>query len=433
MRITSHYHNIRHSLSKLSRKRRLTLAIALLLAVSGTAWATESWVGNLNLGQPPGDPSATQVSVPGGVTTGNGCTGIGEGGGCWATFNGNLASSGDIRALSSQVYDLQVQIAKDISWLGYYTARAVRDNGTARSINKLQDAEQVPANMPCGANGCTAQANVASDTAGASGVFGNQNPISGVPMVAKQVKQGLLAKRSISFLYSSYATHNQYFCSSSEITAGLCASTATVSNDPNGDIEGTTLLSSNGVQKPTHPTLDADAREAFIQNITNQLPVPALPKQAYNSPQGQLAVGAKLQYQAEQSLAQTALDQIAALHEPVKDLGKVVNKTVQGLGMPNVPDNISLLQYMAYMEKAQYGNPKFYANLATQTSAVSLLREVVLMQTQQLQYQYLSMRMRMAQDTMLASEYASQAQAHYANIAEHYDDGANYGTNTGKP
>ena len=426
MRLVQKYQQTRQSLSRLSRKRRITLAVALLLTLSGTAWATESWVGNLNMGQPPGDPSATQVSVPGGVTTAHGCVPIDEGGGCWATYNGNLASSGDIRALSTQVYDLQVQMAKDISWLGYYTARAVRDNGTARTINKLQNAEQVPANMPCGADSCTAQANVASDTAGAGGVFGVNNPISGKPMVAKQVKQGLLAQRSITFLYSSYATHNQYFCSKSEVTAGLCASNATISADPNGDIEGTTLLASHGTQAPVNPTLDADAREAFIQNITNQLPVPALPKQAYDSPQGQLAVGAKLQYQAEQSLAQTALDQIAAWHEPVQNLGTVLNKTIQGLGMPSVPANISLLQYMAYMEKAQYGNPKFYANLATQTSSVSLLREVVLMQSQQLQYQYLAMRMRMAQDAMLASEYATQAQAHYANIAQHYDNATSY-------
>ncbi len=427
MRIKNLYKKTRSTITQMPKKRRAALGVALLIAVSTSAWATESWVGHMSyMGNPPGDPSGTQVSVPSGVSSSHGCEPIDYGGGCWTIYNGNLASSGDIKALSNQVYDLQVQMAKDISWLGYYTARAVRDSDTANNINTLQNDQQVPANMPCGADDCTAEANVASDTAGASGVFGTQNPISGIPMVAKQVKQGLLAQHTSTFLYSSYASHNQLFCSQSEIKAGICSSSASVSNDPNGDIEGTSLLSSNGTQNPAHPTLAADAREAFIQNITNQLPVPALPKKAYQSPLGQMAVGAKLQYQAEQSLAQTALDQIAALHEPVQGLGTILNKTVQGLGMPNVSANVSLLQYMSYMEKAQYGNPKFYANLATQTSSVSLLREVVLMQSQQLLYQYLAMRMRMAQDAMMASEYASQAQAQYAKVAQHFDNSTDY-------
>lgn len=434
MRITPKMKSLKTRFAALPKHRRRALWLAMLLAVSGTAWATEAWVGQMSyMGNPPGDPSGTQVTVPGGVTTAHGCEPIDYGGGCWATYNGNLASSGDIRALSNQVYDLQVQLAKDISWLGYYTARAVRDNNKARVVNAIENGEQVPANMPCGANSCTAQSDVATDTAGSAGAFGKDNPISGVPMVAKQVKQGLLAKRSISFMYSSYAVHNQYFCSNSEKAAGLCATNAAISQDPNGDIEGSSLLDSDGIQNPKHPTLDAEARVAFIQNITNQIPVPALPKQAYNSANGQIAVGSKLQYQADQSLAQTALDQINALHEPVKGLGTVVNKTVTGLGMPSVSANISLLQYMAYMQKAQYGNPKFYLNLAKQTSTVSLLREVVLMQAQEMQYQYIAMRMRMAEDAMMASEYATEAQAHYANVAEHYDNSTSFGNGAAAP
>lgn len=423
MRLKNLYKKTRLTITKMPTKRRAALGIALLIAISSSAWAAEPWVGRMKyMGEPPGVPSGTQVSVPSGVSTSHGCVPIDYGGGCWTIYEGTLASSGDIKALSKQVYDLQLQMAKDISWLGYYTARAVRNDGTDRDIYHMENAKQIPANMPCGADDCTAQVNVASDTAGANGVFGDQNPISGVPMVARQVKQGLLAKYTTTFLFSSYATHNHLFCSKSEITAGLCSSHATVSKDPNGDIEGTSLLSSNGIQKPAHPTLDADAREAFIQNLTNQLPVPILQKAAYKSPDGRLAIGAKLQYQAEQSLAQTALDQLAALHNPVKGLGTVLNKTVKGLGMQNVSSNISLLQYMSYMEKAQYGNPRFYTNLESQTSQVSLLREVVLMQSQQLLYQYLAMRMRMSQDAMMASEYATQAQAHYAKVAQHFDD-----------
>lgn len=410
------------------KKRHILLAA--LAATLGIAWAsTPSWVGKMSyMGEPPGiSPAAQQVNVPSGVTTAHGCQPIDYGGGCWTTYNGNLASSGDIRALSQQVFGLQQQMAQDVSWLGYYTARAIRDNGTGRTIAKLQGATEMPATMPCGADSCTAQSNVATDTVGGAGVFGDQNPISGVPMVDKQVKQGLLAKRSVTFLYSSYAVHNADFCSQSEITAGLCAKGATVSPVPNRDIEGVSLLGGNGMSAPKHPTLDADAREAFIQNITNQIPVPALQKAAYDSPEGQLAVGAKLQYQADQSLAQTALDQIAALHEPVQGLGTVLNKTVQGLGMPQAPANISLLQYLSYMEKAQYGNVKFYQNVAEQTSAVSLLREVVLFQSQEMLYQYISMRMRMAEDAMAASQYATQSQAAYAKVARYYNGTTSYG------
>jgi len=410
-------------------KKRFVLAAAVLAAMGIAFAGTPSWVGQMGyMGQPPGvQPSPQQQNIPSGVTTAHGCVPIDQGGGCWATYNGNLASSADIRALSQQVYDFQQQMAQDISWLGYYTARSIRDNGTGRTIAKLQDATEMPANMPCGADSCTAQANVASDTAGATGAFGNQNPISGVPMVEKQVKQGLLAKRNISFLYSSYAVHAEDFCSQSEIAAGMCGKGAKVSPVPNRDIEGISLLGGNGTQAPKHPTLDAAAREAFIQNITNQIPVPALNKAAYDSPDGQLAVGAKLQYQADQSLAQTALDQIAALHEPVQGLGTILNKTIQGLNMPAAPANISLLQYLSYMEKAQYGNPAFYRNVAEQTSPTSLLREVVLFQSQEMLYQYIAMRMRMAQDAMLASQYSTQAQANYAKIAEHYDNATSYG------
>jgi len=95
--------------------------------------------------------------------------------------------------------------------------------------------------------------------------------------------------------------------------------------------------------------------------------------------------------------------------------------------MPAAPANISLLQYLSYMEKAQYGNPAFYRNVAEQTSPTSLLREVVLFQSQEMLYQYIAMRMRMAQDAMLASQYSTQAQANYAKIAEHYDNATSYG------
>jgi hypothetical protein len=115
------------------------------------------------------------------------------------------------------------------------------------------------------------------------------------------------------------------------------------------------------------------------------------------------------------SLAQTALNQIDALHTPVKGLGTTLNNTITGLGMPSVPANISMLQYLAYMQKAQYGNPKWYIDLSKDGS-VALQRERAIMQAEQLQLQYLAFRQRMDIEAMDASQYAEQSQANYAKI-----------------
>jgi hypothetical protein len=403
------------------KKRKILLTIAIGMALSGSAWATAAWIGNQKyMGQPPGyEPNAQQVNIPSGVSTGHGCTPIGQGGGCWATYNGNLASSADIRALNQQVYDLQLQMAKDISWLGYYTARAVKDGMTAQSETHLMDEEQVPSTMPCGADSCTAQVDMASATAGGSGAFGVKSPVSGVPMVDKQAKEGLLTKKTTNIIASSYAVHNQYFCSSTEKAAGMCE--GSISPTPNQDILGTTLLSSHGINPPAHPQHDAIARTAFVQNITDQIPVPAINPKAYKTPEGQLAVGAKLQYMAQQSLAETALDQIAAMHEPYTGMGTVLNQTIKGLGMPAAPANISMLQYLSYMQKAQFGNVKWYISLA-KDSNTALLREMAIMQAEQLQMQYIAMRQRMAMEAMEASNYATNAQARYASVAEHLNN-----------
>ncbi len=406
---------IREAVKKPLVRKRAAVALSVILTVSCSAWATtETWVGNLgsDLGQPPG---SSQQTMGTGVTGTIQCTPIDYGGGCTNVFTGSFASSGNIQTLDAQVYSLQQQLAKDISWLGYYTARSIRNSATARSLANMQNQQQNPANMPCGANSCTAQANMASDTAGASGAFGKQNPISGVPMAAKQVREGLLAKRATNFVTSSWALHNSLFCSQSEITAGLCSSGSSVSAEPNADIEGTGLLSSNGIQAPVHPNLDAKGRVAFIQNVTNQMPVPTLSPNAYQTDVGRLAAGAKLQYQAQMSLAQTALNQIDALHTPVKGLGTTLNNTITGLGMPSVPANISMLQYLAYMQKAQYGNPKWYIDLSKDGS-VALQRERAIMQAEQLQLQYLAFRQRMDIEAMDASQYAEQSQANYAKI-----------------
>lgn len=405
-------------------KRRVAIGVAVTLAIAGTAWAAApAWIGNQSyMGEPPGyQPNAQQVNVPGGVTTAHGCVPIDEGGGCWATYNGNLASSGDIRALSTQVYNLQVQMAQDISWLGYYMTRAVKDGMTAQTEQQDVNQGQVPENMPCGQDDCTAQVDMASATAGGSGAFGINSPISGVPMVNQQAKEGLLAKKTTNIIASSFAVHNQYFCSQTEITAGMCASNTAVSQMPNADILGTTLLSSNGITASPNPKLVAAARIAYVQNITDQIPVPAINPKAYQTPEGQLAVGAKLQYMAQQSLAQTALDQIAAMHEPYQGMGTVLNSTVKGLGMPQAPANISMLQYLSYMQKAQFGNVKWYLGLA-KDSNTALLREVAIMQAQELQMQYIAMRQRMAMEAMQASNYATNAQARYAAVATRLDN-----------
>ena len=409
---------IREAVKKPAVRKRAAVALSVVLTLSGSAWAATNgfWVGNMgpDLGQPPG---SSQQTVGSGVMGQVVCPIAGPyAAGCTNTFSGGtFASSGNIQTLDNQVYSLQQQLTQDISWLGYYTARSIRNSATARTLANTQNQEQVPANMPCANNSCTAQANMASDTAGANGAWGKKNDISGVPMAAKQVKQGLLAKRTTAFIGSSWTEHSKLFCSPSEIKAGICAAGSPVSAEPNADIEGTTLLSSNGIQAPIHPNLDMDARVQFIQNVTNQMPVPTLSPNAYKTAAGHLAAGAKLQYQAQMNLAQTALNQIAALHTPVQGLGTTLNNTIKGLGMPPVPANISMLQYLAYMQKAQYGNPKWYIDLAKDGS-VALQRERAIMQAEQMQLQYLAFRQRMDIEAMDASQYAEQSQANYAKV-----------------
>ena len=416
---------------KLTPVRRRMLGVAVLLALSGTALAAETWVGNMAyMGEPPGDnPTPSAVTVPPGVTGITPCVLVEGTGTCQnQALGGTFASSSDIQALGQQVVDLQQQIAQDISWLGYYTARAVRNGATARSIQQLQSDEEVPASMPCGNNGCTAQSDVANDLAGSNGAFGKDNPISGRPMVEKMANQGLLAKREMDFVGSSWAVHNQYFCSQSEVQAGMCESNAGVSALPDADIEGTTLLATSGIDQIHHPNLNAEAREQLVQNLTNQIPVPALPAYAYKSAAGKLAIGAKLQYQAQQSLAQTALLQISALHAPVQGLGTSLNQTVKGLGMPQVPANISMFQYLNYMQMAQYGNPKWYINISS-LSKTALLREMAVMQAQNNLLQFLSFRERTDQLALQASQYATESQQSYAKIAEQYTASVNGNTN----
>ncbi len=398
----------------LTNRKKGVIALAVLLALSGTALAADAWVGNMGyMGQPPG---ASEQSMGSGVTGKVQCYPIDYGGGCTNIFTGSFASSGNIQTLDAQVYSLQQQLAQDISWLGYYTARTIRNSATARSIAELQAGSQVPANMPCGSNSCTSQADVADDIAGSGGAFGVDNPVSGKSMAQHQVDAGLLTQHTTSSAATAWNQHNQYFCTQNQIAAGMCASNATVSQEPDADVEGVTLLAGHGIQPLQHPNLEATARALYIQNITDNMPVPAIAPNAYKTEAGRLAVGYKLEYQAKMNLAQSALDQINALHTLVPGLGTSLNATVRGLGMPTVPANISLNQYLAYMQRAQYGNPKWYVNLS-QLSGVALQREQAIMQAQQLQFQYIAYKQRTALVAMQAANLAQETQAEFRRVA----------------
>jgi hypothetical protein len=68
------------------------------------------------------------------------------------------------------------------------------------------------------------------------------------------------------------------------------------------------------------------------------------------------------------------------------------------------------------MQRAQYGNPKWYVNLS-QLSGVALQREQAIMQAQQLQFQYIAYKQRTALVAMQAANLAQETQAEFRRVA----------------
>ncbi len=391
-------------------KKMLVLAVAL--TVSSPAWA----FGQQPQSQPIG---AGTMVVP---VTGY-CAGGYSQGQVATPQNINAAESGIVNALNIIYFD---------NWVPLFEAAQSKNNsvrkdltqGLALDVNtamqKIEQAkvranayadEETPPGMPCGADGCTGQQMMSSIIAGSGGVMGSDNPVSGSAAQVTSTNEALTTPQGAFGAIVTDQVQCGKFASQAEITAGVCPG-ATVSAKPNADLDGSTLLSvPSTANNEANPKLDAQARAALVHNLTDTMPVSKLKKPNYQTVTGQTEAGLQMSMQARLNLARTVLSQVAAMKTPITGFGPQVQKTLNKSlgGTPPIASNASLDQALAWEDKATYGNPKWYVKLqALHKSAVQ--KQMVLMQAQALQYQYIAFKERTNIESLLATLVAQQTQ-----------------------
>ena len=391
-------------------KKMLVLAVAL--TVSSPAWA----FGQQPQSQPIG-PGTMVVPVTGY------CAGGYSQGQVATPQNINAAESGIVNALNIIYFD---------NWVPLFEAAQSKNNsvrkdltqGLALDVNtamqKIEQAkvranayadEQTPPGMPCGADGCTGQQMMSSIIAGSGGVMGSANPVSGAAAQVNSTNEALTTPQGAFGAIVTDQVQCGQFASQAEITAGVCPG-ATVSAKPNADLDGSTLLSvPSTANNEANPKLDAQARAALVHNLTDTMPVAKLKKPNYQTVTGQTEAGLQMSMQARLNLARTVLSQVAAMKTPITGFGPQVEKTLNKSlgGTPPIASNASLDQALAWEDKATYGNPKWYVKLqALHKSAVK--KQMVLMQAQALQYQYIAFKERTNIEALLATLVAQQTQ-----------------------
>ncbi|MHB1266042.1 MAG: hypothetical protein ACYCY2_00395 [Acidithiobacillus ferriphilus] len=397
-------------------KKTLFLAVALavssLAAVSSPAWA----FGQQPQSQPIG---AGTMVVP---VTGY-CAGGYSQGQVATPQNINAAETGIVNALNIIYFD---------NWVPLFEAAQSKNNsvrkdltqGLALDVNtamqKIEQAkvrsktyanEQTPPGMPCGANGCTGQQMMSSIIAGSGGVMGTANPISGTAAQVNSTNEAITTPQGAFGAIVTDQVQCAKFASQAEITAGVCPGAA-VSAKPNADLDGTTLLSvPSTANNEANPQLDAQARTALVHNLTDTMPIAKVKKPNYKTVSGQTEAGLQMSMQARMNLARTVLSQVEAMKAPITGFGPQVQKTLNKSlgGTPPIASNASLDQALAWEDKATYGNPKWYVKLQTLHKA-AVQKQMVLMQAQALQYQYLAFRERTNMEALLATLVAQQTQ-----------------------
>ncbi|MBU2838955.1 hypothetical protein HF670_05140 [Acidithiobacillus thiooxidans] len=405
-------------------KKSLLLAVAL--AISTPAWA---------LGQ---EPTSQPIGAGTNVVPVTGyCSGGYSQGQVATPGNINTAESGIVNALNIIYFD---------NWVPLFEAAQSKNNairkdltqGLALDVNtamqKIEQAkvraktyadEQTPPGMPCGSDGCTGQQMMSAVIAGSHGVMGSANPVSGAAAQVQSVNTSLTTPESADGGLVTYQAHCGKFASQAEISAGVCPG-ATVSPKPNADLDGTTLLSvPSTANNEAHPKLDAQARTALVHNLTDTMPTAKNQKPNYKTVEGQTKAGLQMSMQARMNLARTVLSQVEAMKAPIQGFGPQIKKTLnQSLGgTPPIASNASLDQALAWEDKATYGNPRWYVKLQDLHKA-AVQKQMVLMQAQALQYQYLAFRERTNIESLLATLLAQQTQQVMRKTVE------NQGTNT---
>ncbi|MBN6739034.1 hypothetical protein JKG47_00455 [Acidithiobacillus sp. MC6.1] len=270
---------------------------------------------------------------------------------------------------------------------------------------------QMPPSMPCGGPTCTGETTVSEAVAGGSGVFGALNPISGAQTLSNVADENLTSRVGARQPLKTYATQCTNFASAKEIAEGVCPDPT--SAKPNMDILGTTLLSMPPVgHDETNQTLDNQALNQLVANLVQAPPVSKRHKAYYKTLAGQVEEGKMFSIRSRISLSRTALDQIAAMDTQHTGFGTDFTKSLSpSLIVPTpLAANASLVQALAWEDQATYGNRKWYQMIAKMSKS-ALAKEHIILQAQQLQYQYIAFRERTNIESLLATLLAEQSNA----------------------
>uniref|UniRef100_E6QJF1 Uncharacterized protein n=1 Tax=mine drainage metagenome TaxID=410659 RepID=E6QJF1_9ZZZZ len=393
------------------QKRWAVLAVSLAMA-SGPAWA---------IGMPLPTPNMVGggASVYGSLVYGTGII---------STTPPDLATSMNIQQLedglimdNNGIYSYHLkplmmaeQSKNRAANKTYFQALMMHMNAMAKAQQEARarlfetQNSQMPPSMPCASSTCTGQTTLSHAVAGGSGVFGLDNNVSGYTPLSTTIDENLVSQASARQPLKTYATQCTNFASAKEIADGVCPDP--VSATPNLDILGSTLLDMPPVgHDETHQTLDNQALNQLVANLVQAPPIGKRHKAYYKTIAGQAEEGKMFSTRARISLSRTVLAQIAAMNTQNTgfgtDFAKALNKK---LIVPTpIAANASLMQALAWEDQATYGNRKWYQQIAKMSKS-ALAKEHIILQAQQLQYQFIAFRQRTNIEALLATLLAEK-------------------------
>ncbi len=393
------------------QKRWVGLAVSLTL-VSGSAWA---------IGMPMPTPNAVGggASVYGQFVYGTGTV---------ATTPPDLATSMNIQQLEDALildnngiysYHLKPLIMAEGSknraanktfmqaLMMHMNAMAKAQQEAKARLFETQNS-QMPPSMPCASSTCTGQTTMAHAVAGGSGVFGLQNNISGYTPLSATIDENLVSQASARQPLKTYAVQCTSFASAKEIADGVCPDPTSAT--PNLDILGSTLLDIQPVgHDETNLTLDNQALNQLVSNLVQAPPVGKRHRAYYKTLAGQAQEGKMFSTRARVSLSRTVLAQIVAMNTQNTGFGTTFAKALNKKLIVPTPlaANASLMQALAWEDQATYGNRKWYQMIASMSKS-ALAKERVILQAQQLQYQFIAFKERTNIEALLATLLAEK-------------------------
>lgn len=236
-------------------------------------------------------------------------------------------------------------------------------------------------------------------------------------------------------LFDTMKTHANKYCSSDDVTQGICDSVA-----PNGmanaDVKAATLFGGAGAESKSTIggrgetlTFDAEQQEAaqvFTSNVVDSgdSPRKLSPAEAQSS-QGREYEALRLVYEARSSIPASQLDRIVARRTPIPGSGDVfVERFLPTKANPSNADpvtasfakayfsgltedqirkrGVSSLDLMKFDVDRRYANPAWYQQI-NNTNDTALLREIAIMMAASLNYQYENFRDREVTSSIAAT------------------------------